>query len=310
MVSQSHNYSVIYNLECKNLIKSLLNIDIGLRPLVDTALTYEWTIAEPSTRPLSPAQCKYTSDTCLPTFLQKVKSRSTCNPESSCGAAATNVPSCAIQTHQQNSNQFVINNSHNNASQVQTAIAPPLPVAVNNTCTSASRTKQTSLSNQSVINNCLNCSTPYQSAIQSVLSGSNQFAINSGCNSTIQVQTPIASPQHVVINHTCNSASQTSSSLAINSCLNRSMPSNLRRSRSYQLAVQNVCSGSILGLPNGVSCLNSASSVTDNENMATSSDLSSTTQQHRGLRRRITSRLRAVGRTFANSLRGIRRNRR
>ena len=281
---------------------------------MDTALAYEWTIAEPSTRPLSPAQCKYKSDTCLPIFLQKVKSGSTCNPGSSCCVAAPNVPSCAIQTHQQNSNQFVINNSHNNASQVHTAITP-LPVAVNNTCSSASRTKQTLLSNQSVINNCLNCSTPskfpislsYQSAIQSVCSGSNQFTINSGCSKTIQVQTPIASPQQVVVNHTCNSASQTASSLAINSCLNRSIPSNLQRSTSYQLAVQNVCSGSILGLPNGVSC---ASSVTDNENLATSSDHSSTIQQHIGLRRRITSRLRAVGRTFANSLRGIGRNRR
>ena len=282
---------------------------------MDTALAYEWTIAEPSTRPLSPTQCKYKSDTCLPTFLQKVKSGSTCNPGSCCGVAAPNVPFCAIQTHQQNLNLFAINNSHNNASQVQTAIASPLPVAVNNKCNSASRTKQTSSSNQSAINNCLNCSTPskfpismsYQSAIQSVCIGSNQFTINSGCNNTIQVQTPIASPQQVVVNHMCNSASQTTSSLAINSCLNRSIPSNLQRSTSYQLAVQNVCSGSILGLPNGVSC---ASSVTDNESMATSSDHSSTTQQHRGLRRRIASRLRAVGRTFANSLRGIRRNRR
>ena len=238
---------------------------------METALAYEWTIAEPSTRPLSPAQFKYKTNNCLPTFLQKVKSGSTCNLGSCCGVAAPNVPSCAIQMHEQNSYQFAINNCHNNASQVQTAIASPLPVAVNNTCNSASRTKQTSLSNQSVIN------------------GSNQFTINSGCNNSIQVQTPIASPQQVVVNHTCNSASQTASSLAINSCLNRSIPSNLQRSTSYQLAVQNVCSGSIFGLPNGVSCLNSASSVTDNENMATSSDLSSTTQQHRCLRKRITS---------------------
>ncbi len=63
-------------------------MDISLRPLVQEVLRHEWIIVTPSTRPRQPSpvlnssKYKYTVDTCLPSYLHNVKSRSSGNPES------------------------------------------------------------------------------------------------------------------------------------------------------------------------------------------------------------------------------------
>lgn len=63
----------------------MLNMDIDARPSIQQILIADWTVAEPSTRPiqLSPSnpthKYKYTVENCLPSFLHHTKSRTSCN---------------------------------------------------------------------------------------------------------------------------------------------------------------------------------------------------------------------------------------
>lgn len=66
----------------------MLNMDIDARPNIQQILVADWTITEPSTRPiqLTPSnptyKYKYTVENCLPSFLHHTKSRTSCSSSS------------------------------------------------------------------------------------------------------------------------------------------------------------------------------------------------------------------------------------
>lgn len=74
--------------ECRGFIHCVLNMDIEARPNIQQILVADWTVAEPSTRPiqLTPSnptyKYKYTVENCLPSFLHHTKSRTSCSSSS------------------------------------------------------------------------------------------------------------------------------------------------------------------------------------------------------------------------------------
>lgn len=108
--------------ECRGFIHSVLNMDIEARPSIQQILIADWTVAEPSTRPiqLSPSnpthKYKYTVENCLPSFLHHTKSRTSC---SSIWAQMLTTPYPSTQgyaysrIHHNNRQQQVPNNRYN-----------------------------------------------------------------------------------------------------------------------------------------------------------------------------------------------------
>lgn len=78
----------LITLECRGFIHCVLNMDIEARPNIQQILVADWTITEPSTRPiqLTPSnptyKYKYTVENCLPSFLHNTKSRTSCSSSS------------------------------------------------------------------------------------------------------------------------------------------------------------------------------------------------------------------------------------
>ena len=85
VISCHHN---IISTECRGFIHCVLNMDIEARPNIQQILVADWTITEPTTRPiqLTPSnptyKYKYTVENCLPSFLHHTKSRTSCSSSS------------------------------------------------------------------------------------------------------------------------------------------------------------------------------------------------------------------------------------
>lgn len=66
----------------------MLNMDIEARPNIQQILVADWTVTDPSTRPIQLApsnptyKYKYTVENCLPSYLHHTKSRTSCSSSS------------------------------------------------------------------------------------------------------------------------------------------------------------------------------------------------------------------------------------
>lgn len=96
-VQKSNGFHFMFT-ECRGFIHCVLNMDIEARPNIQQILVADWSITDPSTRPiqLTPSnptyKFKYTVENCLPSFLHHAKPRTSCSSSSSLWAQTISAP--------------------------------------------------------------------------------------------------------------------------------------------------------------------------------------------------------------------------